>query len=580
MATERVTATEWAATAAPQSIEADPRGLLVVDQRDAVAFLSVRDVDPDRPLPALPDLVPAGFYAADVEPVPPPLAAQTAQARRTLWQGFLMWTADRLGRVPTAAEARREQRLDWLLSRLQEGGRLYRCQVTLGLGTPGGVGEDPAAVRARAVRIRDGLAERLRAAGYLPQIFAFIPLEAYRSLFPHGPRHGAGYFFRVDEGVEPLLPVPTPVSPPRPEAVYLGESEVGAVFFSPTDGIWGLPLPHGTVVILGEMGSRKTTLRRIIAFGRSLCWGRAVLVLDPKGEDGELTEAVGGRRFRLEPPADPERCWLHPFVGLRTAEAVFHAVRTFWSAVVRAPWPPEGDAVLNRVVLALAEEGRLDDGRLRLKAIAEAFAREGARSPTASTMAAMLAPYAEGGALSGYFDRPAAELDRFEVAPGDWIVFDLSGIRDEGTRSIAMYAVTWFLYRAVLSRGRLPLDVFIDEGWRLFAMGSRLADELARELRGRGGTLVLATHLPRDLEGTVLGSMAAFAFVGRMPEAMAAAFLEGMGVPEAARWAREAPGLAPGTFIATAAGGRGRPIRLRLRIPPAWLELFRRGELR
>lgn len=559
----------------PQHVELSEEGLALVEDR-AVAFLSIRDVDPDRDLPPLPRLIPAGFYLVDLEAVPPMRAVQEAQARRTLWQGFLQYTAERLGRTPTGAEARRERRLDWLMSRLQEGARLYRCQVTLAVGWPGAPGRPP---REEALRLRAVLAERLRAAGYLPQTFAFIPAEAYQALLPHGPRHSAGHLFRVDEGVEPLLPVPEPISPPRAGAVYLGESEEGSIFFAPEDGLWGTPLPHGSTVILGEFGARKTTLRRVLTLGRWL-WGRAVLTLDPKGEDRELVEAVGGRRFALQPPEAPDRCWMHPFAGIRRPEELFFAVRTFWSGVLRAPWPPEGDAALDRAVRALEQEGRLGSGDVRLREVTEALAREGARFPVAAQMAAMLTPYVRGGVLEAFFDRERAELDRFEIRPGDWVTFDLSGIRDEQTRSLAMYAVTWFLFRAVLTAGQLPLDVFIDEGWRLFGMGSALPDVLARELRGRGGTLTLVTHLPQDLQGSVLGQMAGFAFLGRMPDSSARSFLEGMGAPKAEEIAREVPALPPGVFLATAAAGRGRPARLQLRLPPEWLEQFRRGALR
>jgi hypothetical protein len=546
----------------------------------AAAALSIRDVDPDRPLPPLPELAAAGFYAVRIVPIPPGQAARTAQAQRTLWQGFLEASLSRLGRVPTQAEMRREQRMDWLLSRLQEGARLYRCAVTLLLAAPGTPGMDGEALAAEARAARDVLAQRLRAAGYLPQIFAYIPEEAYRDLFPHGPAHRAGAFFRVDEGVEPLLPLPAPASPPRPGAVYLGTCpEAGPVFFAPEDGIWGVPQPHGSVVILGEMGARKTTLRRVLALGRRL-WGRAVVTLDPKGEDGALVAAVGGRSFRLEPPTDPHRCWMHPFAGIRRAEELFFAVRAFWSGVLRSEWPPDGDAVLDRAVRSLEAEGRLAEGSLRLIEVAEAIRRESARSPTAAMMAARMAPYAAGGVLDGYFDRPEADLDRLELAPGDWVSFDLSGIRDEAARAIAVYAVTWFLYRAVLVPRQMPVDVFIDEAWRLFQLAPELPDELARELRGRGGALYLVTHLPRDLAGSVIGQLAGFAFIGRMPAETAASFLAGMGVPAPEALAAEAPGLEPGRFLAVPAAGRGRPARLRLRLPPAWLDLFRQGELR
>jgi len=190
---------------------------------------------------------------------------------------------------------------------------------------------------------------------------------------------------------------------------------------------------------------------------------------------------------------------------------------------------------------------------------------------------ALLRPYAHGGLLSGFFDRPKALLSP-HLPPGAWWNFDLSGLREE-SRALVHAALSWFFYHAV-TVGKQPVDVFIDEGWRLLRGGpfADLLDELGRRARKRGVGVMLSTHLPGDLarQAASLG-LAATAFVGRLPLEEAYAFFRALGVPEAESRGRaeQAGRLPPHVFLAAPAGGRGALFPLQVILPASWLEMWK-----
>jgi type IV secretory pathway VirB4 component len=190
---------------------------------------------------------------------------------------------------------------------------------------------------------------------------------------------------------------------------------------------------------------------------------------------------------------------------------------------------------------------------------------------------ALLRPYARGGLLSGFFDRPRALLSP-HLPAGAWWNFDLSNLREE-SRDLVHAALSWFFYHAV-TVGRQPVDVFIDEGWRLLRGGpfTDLLDELGRRARKRGVGVMLSTHLPGDIArqaGSL--SLAATAFVGRLPPEDANTFFRLMGVSEAeSRQRGELAGRLPAhTFLAAPAGGRGPLFPLQVVLPSPWLEHWR-----
>jgi DNA helicase HerA-like ATPase len=151
-------------------------------------------------------------------------------------------------------------------------------------------------------------------------------------------------------------------------------------------------------------------------------------------------------------------------------------------------------------------------------------------------------------------------------------------LREEN--KVVVYAVlAWFLYHAV-TVGKNPMDVFIDEGWRLLRSGAfaDLLDELGRRARKRGVGVSLSTHLPADLlRSTTSLCLASTAFIGRMGPDEADAFFRSMGISESEsrRNSELVSQLPPRVFLAVPAGERGALFPVQVTIPPIWLTFWR-----
>jgi DNA helicase HerA-like ATPase len=139
--------------------------------------------------------------------------------------------------------------------------------------------------------------------------------------------------------------------------------------------------------------------------------------------------------------------------------------------------------------------------------------------------------------------------------------------------------LAWFLYHAV-TIGKQPMDIFIDEGWRLLRSGpfTDLLDELGRRARKRGVGVTLITHLPADLmKNPTSLSLASTAFIGRLGPDEAFAFYRSLGVPEseARRNAETTSRLPPRVFLAAPSAGRGALFPVLVSIPPAWIQFWK-----
>lgn len=590
-----------AGAAAPAALELAPDGVLYPDGT-GVFFLTVREEftagDPLRPLARLLALGAArllgpgpGLYGVVVRAESPEGAVRSFRARRALAEGLLNALSEKLGRSWSTADVHRARALDAAESAVALGTPAYRIELIWAFSGP--------ADRARAAR--QEAEGRLRAAGALPQTFAYIPERALFRLQPGGGLAGMVAPIRalLSEAAG-LLPTPE-AQPPVPRApVALGfHAGLGRdVYFSFRDGFEAAPAAagpaHGLVLILGEMGSGKTTLLRSILLQR-LLQGRAAVVLDPEGEQSGLCRALGGRVIPALPPDDPGTCLCRPLQG-EDPEELLLAARFLSAAVLEADGAAAGEAAVSalhgavRLIVGRREPDPDGVYRLGVRELSEALRAVGGSTGDrrAATLAAALEPFAEGGILAGYFDRPRAVFDPAAgFAPGELLSIDLSGLREEN-RTLVYAALAWLFYRAGATgparAGGAPLDVYIDEGWRLLRPGPfrSLLDELSRRARKRGIGIVLSTHLPADLlqGGGGAFSLFAAALVGRLGREAAEGFLYGAGF-EAGR-ARELSGVVAAlprfTFLAVpggasgAAGGRAFPVRVE--VPPAWLGFF------
>ena len=509
------------------------------------------------------------LYSLTLKREPPDVLRGSLRARRTLFEGFMMALAEKTGRRPSLAERSTDQAMDLAESALTFGKPAFKIALMCALFAERSRFEE--AESARRV-----IESNLRARGLTAQRLFYIAERALHHFQP-----GGKLFPGLDEPTlfleetTPLLPSPSRQVLPVEDSVWIGSHARDGrdVHFSISKGLDPAvsPPPHATTLILGEPGSGKTSLLRWIMLQR-LLQGRTVISIDPEGENNRLCEAVGGKVVPTGIPEEKDTCLIHPLQGETPSEMLL-AVR-FLIAVLA------GEAVLSPAVQAALHEAvkRRWERRPGAVSIAEFVETLGTiNAPDAAMPLALLRPFMRGGLFEGFFDRPQALLSPHFPA-GQWWNFDLSALREEN-RAIVHAVLAWFLYHAV-TIGRQPMDIFIDEGWRLLRSGpfTDLLDELGRRARKRGVGVTLITHLPADLmkNPTSLG-LASTAFIGRLGPDEAFAFYRSLGIPEneARANAEITSRLPPRVFLAAPSGGRGALFPVHILIPPAWIQFWK-----
>ncbi len=492
------------------------------------------------------------------------------RARRTLSEGLLMALATKTGRRPSMAETSQNQNMDQAESLLALGKPIFRATILAALfSEPDNYDQ--------AERARKLMETALRARGMQAQRLIYVAERALHYLQP-----GGNLFPEMDEPIVfpeealPLLPPPTRQVFPADDSVFIGTHTIEGrdVYFSTTKGLDPTlaPPPHAINLLLGEMGSGKTTLVRWMMLQR-LLQGRTVLSIDPEGENNSLCEAVGGKVVPAGIPADKDMCLLHPLQADNPSDMLL-AVRFIMTILAgESAMTPSVNAVLHEAVQSRWERF---PGNMGMADLRDAIAT--VNSPDIAIPLAILKEYQNGGVNDGFFDRKNALLST-KLEPGQWYNFDLSTLR-EANKKIVHAVLAWFIYH-VVTVGKQPMDIYIDEGWRLLRSGAfaDLLDELGRRARKRGIGVSLVTHLPGDLAKNPTSlSMASTAFIGRMSPDEAKVFFRSLGVPEseAAANAERVSLLPPRVFLAAPSGGRGALFPVNVTIPPVWIDFWKK----
>jgi len=508
------------------------------------------------------------LYSLALRREPPDVLRGSLRARRTLFEGMMLALAEKTGRRPSLAERVSDTAMDAAESDLTFGKPAFRIALLAALF----VERERFEIGEAARRV---IESHLRARGLTAQRLYYIAERALHHFQP-----GGRLFPGLDdptlflEETLPLLPSPSRQVMPVEDSIWIGTHARDGrdVHFSFTRGLDPAvpPPPHTTTLILGEPGSGKTSLLRWIMLQR-LLQGRTVLSIDPEGENNRLCEAVGGRVVPAGVPGDHETCLIQPLQGESPAELLLAARFLLATLAGETALSPGVQAALHEAVKRRWER------RPGSASIAEFVETLGTLNiPEAALPLALLRPFMRGGLFEGFFDRPKALLSP-HFPPGQWWNFDLSSLREEN-RAIVHAVLAWFLYHAV-TVGRQPMDIFIDEGWRLLRSGpfTDLLDELGRRARKRGVGVTLITHLPADLmKNPTSLNLASMAFIGRLGPEEAFAFYRSLGVPEAEarRNAETTSRLPPRVFLAAPSAGRGALFPVLVTIPPAWLTFW------
>jgi len=514
------------------------------------------------------DRLPA-IYSLTVHCEPPDSTRSSLTKRRTLAEGFLNAVAAKTGRRPTMAESLQNTAMDAAESEISLGRPIFRILLLAALI------EERSRVE-NAISARRTIESKLRAAGLLPIKLHLIPERSLLHLQPGGTLFpnflDAPKLFY--EEFKNLLPSPSRRVMPVKDAVWIGAHarEGRDVYFSYSGGLDpASPAPsHSLTLILGEPGSGKTTLMRWIMLQR-LLQGRTVLSIDPEGENNNLCEAMGGRVIPAGIPDDPEVCLLHPLEA-ETAQDMLLAARFLIATLLGSEGLTPGiQAALHEAVKKRWERS---PGNMSIAELVDAMGT--LNDPNAAAPMALLRPYMRGGLWEGFFDRPKALLGQ-ELLTGHWLNFDLSTLTDEN-KGIIHSVLSWFIYQ-VVTVGKTPMDIYIDEGWRLLRSGpfADLLDELGRRARKRDIGVTLITHMAQDLmKNPTSMNMASTAFLGKISPDEAFVFFRSLGVTEAeARHNADLVAqLPPRTFMAAPSGGRGALFPVHVTLPPAWLQFW------
>jgi len=509
------------------------------------------------------------IYSLALRREPPDVLRGSLRAKRTLFEGFMLAMAEKTGRRPSMAERSADTAMDAAESELSLGKPAFKAALMAGVFVERSRFDEAEAAR-RVIE------SSLRARGLTSQRLYYIAERALHHFQP-----GGQLFPGLDEPTLfleetlPLMPPPSRQVLPVDDSVWVGTHARDGrdVHFSFTRGMDPAvsPPPHATTLILGEPGAGKTTLLRWVLLQR-LLQGRTVISIDPEGENNHLCEAVGGKVVPAGIPEKADTCLIHPLQGENPAELLL-AVRFLMAAL-------GGESVLSPGVQAALHEAvkrrwERKPGPMTIAELVETLGTVNA--PEAAVPLALLRPFMRGGLFEGFFDRPKALLSPHFPA-GQWWNFDLSSLREEN-RAIVHAVLAWFLYHAV-TVGKQPMDIFIDEGWRLLRSGpfTDLLDELGRRARKRGVGVTLITHLPADLmKNPTSLSLASTAFIGRLGPDEAYAFFRSLGVPEAEarKNAETVSRLPPRVFLAAPSGGRGSLFPVLVTIPQAWLTFWK-----
>jgi hypothetical protein len=154
--------------------------------------------------------------------------------------------------------------------------------------------------------------------------------------------------------------------PGRP-GVYIGRDAYGGAFAYDPWLLYPDVLQGPNMLVLGAIGSRKSTLVKTYLY-RQILHGRQAWVLDPKGEYGPLAHALGVPLLSLWPGGDLR---LNPVTRRGGFEGQLSVLRSVAAAALQRELGPEEDAGL-RVALEQVDE-ECDVGEPTLPDVVEAL---------------------------------------------------------------------------------------------------------------------------------------------------------------------------------------------------------------
>lgn len=300
---------------------------------------------------------------------------------------------------------------------------------------------------------------------------------------------------------------------PGRAGVYIGRDAYGGAFAYDPWLLYPDVLQGPNMLVLGSIGSRKSTLVKSYLY-RQILHGRQAWVLDPKGEYGPLARALGVEPVALRPGGDVR---LNPITRRGGAEARLGLLRSVAGAALRRPLGPEEDAGLRVALVQVDAEHAAAEPTLpdvveallhpREAMVAGVSAQSGGELAAACRQVALALQRLCEGDLRGMFDgetSPGIDLDAALV------VIDLSAVRDFAAVGILMACAGAWQMAILAERKRAAeeasletpqLILVVEEGWRLTGHigAAEWLQESWKLCRALGIQNVLVVHRLPDL---------------------------------------------------------------------------------
>jgi type IV secretory pathway VirB4 component len=301
--------------------------------------------------------------------------------------------------------------------------------------------------------------------------------------------------------------------------VVLGTCTLGGPFrFDPFDAYAEGLVTNPNVLVAGQVGRGKSALMKCL-LARAVVAGRRCVVVDPKGEYGNLAAALGADPITLEPGSDVR---LNPLAGDREDPARATLLAALVAASLERPVSPveraardvalraadaEPPATLQRVLDHLISPVAMS--AVSLGTTTAALAAEG--RAVALELRRLVT-----GELRGLFDGPSTAVANLD---GDVVVLDVSGAVRAGALPVVLCCAAAALEATRRAPRTARTILVLDEAWSL------LADESAARWLQAGFKLARASGVAHVLVLHRLSDLAAAGPDGSVTAAIAAGLL-------------------------------------------------------
>lgn len=262
------------------------------------------------------------------------------------------------------------------------------------------------------------------------------------------------------------------------DGIYIGRGSYGNAFvFDPWELYMQNVITNPNIMILGEIGSGKTSLVKTLVYRAQVMRDRRAVIIDPKGEYSNLAEAMGGSVLKLSPRGDMRLNPLQAPPGEEGAATQLALLLAVIAAALERPLSPEEAAAATQA-LQVANEAAGDHPpvirdvvELMLKpnvVMTKALATTKSALAVGARDAALALMQLCEGPLAGMFDGRTSASVNFDASV---IVLDLSAVYTSQALGILMAcAAAWLdaeIARQVQSGDQMRNYWIFDEGWHV-----------------------------------------------------------------------------------------------------------------